>query len=210
MKTQNKADLVKENKRTRFFFNLVSFVFPIIDMNLFPEYRRALKKLALHPEWTVLDLASGTGILAGAFSERGHTVTGFDFAKRLQNRAKKRFPQVRFELFDLMNLNTLPENSYDLVTMGYFLHGVHPDFRLQVLREARRISRNNVVVFDYCCPGNWFVRLIEWIEGPYYPNFVNGNREQDFLAAGLAIQKEINLSDYGSVWLLNHTEPKGS
>ena len=174
-------------------------------MNLFPEYRRALKKLALPKEWTVLDLASGTGILAGAFAERGTTATGFDFAKRLQSRAKRRFPKVRFELFDLINLNTLPEDSYDLVSMGYFLHGVHPDFRLQVLREARRISRKHVVVFDYCCPGNWFVRFIEWLEGPYYPNFVQTDRSSDFLTAGLEINKEINLSDYGNVWLLNHT-----
>ncbi len=202
MKTLSRTDLIKENKRTRLFFNLVSFVFPIIDYNLFPEYRRALRKLDFPPHLSVLDLASGTGILAGAFAERGHPVKGLDFAIRLQRRAKRRFPQINFELFDLMNLHTIEDASYDLVSMGYFLHGVHPAFRQEVLNHARRISKTGVIVFDYCCPGNWFVRFIEWLEGPYYPDFVSGNRQEDFARAGLSIEKELHLSDYGNCWFL--------
>jgi len=203
MKAKSEIDLIKENKRTRIFFNFAALVYPIIDMNLFPEYRRALRKLNLPAQFTVLDLASGTGILAGSFAERGHTVTGFDFAKRLQNRAKRRFPEVKFELFDLIHLDRIENASYDLVSIGYFLHGVHPEFRQQVLTQAYRIARKHVVIFDYCCPGNWLVRLIEWLEGPYYPDFVAGDRAKDFSSAGLAIKKEIHLSDYGNVWLLD-------
>jgi 2-polyprenyl-3-methyl-5-hydroxy-6-metoxy-1,4-benzoquinol methylase len=39
------------------------------------------------PALSVLDLATGTGLLAGAFAERGHAVAGPDFADNLLNRA---------------------------------------------------------------------------------------------------------------------------
>jgi len=196
----------QERKQTRKFFNRVLFVFPFIERNLFPEYRRALKKLKLPAEYTVLDLATGTGILAGAFAERGHRVTGYDFADRLLKRAQKKFPQVRFEHFDLFHLKQLPGKSFDIVAMGYFLHGVHPDFRRQVLKQAAGIAVKYVLVFDYCCPGGRFVRFIEWLEGPHYPHFVAGSRNKDFAEAGLSIEQEINLSEYGSVWLCRKKE----
>ncbi len=190
-----------ERQKVRRFFNRVAFVFPFIERSLFPEYRRALKKLNLPINLTVLDLATGTGILAGAFARRGHTATGLDFADKLLKRARHKFPQVDFRHFDLYQLDEIADGQYDIVTMGYFLHGVEPAFRHQVLTEAARIARQYVVVFDYCCDGNWLVRFIEWLEGPHYPSFVAGSREEDFHAAGLQIIKEINLSDFGSVWL---------
>lgn len=190
-----------ENEKTRRFFNRVALIYPIIDYNLMPEYRRALRKLKLPESLTVLDLATGTGILAGAFSERGHTVSGLDFAEKLMKRARKKFPTVDFRHFDLADLEQIEDRSYDLVSMGYLLHGVNPQFRQHILEHARRIAREFVIVFDYCCPGNWLVRFIEWLEGPYYPQFVRGNRAEDFAAAGLSVEREIHLSDYGNVWL---------
>jgi len=190
-----------ENEKARRFFNRTAFVFPVIEASLFPEYRRALRKLNLDPRLTVLDLATGTGILAGAFAERGHPATGYDFAEKMLKRARKNFPEVHFEHFDLSDAEQIPDKSFDIVTMGYFLHGVHPDFQKQVLTHSARIAKKHVVVFDYCCKGNWLVNVIEWIEGSYYNHFVSENREDEFRSAGLKIVKEINLSDYGSVWL---------
>ena len=62
---------LEERRRTRLFFNRISPLYPIVERHLFPEYRR------------VLDLATGTGLLAGAFSERGHALLGLDFADKL-------------------------------------------------------------------------------------------------------------------------------
>ena len=190
-----------ENEKARRFFNRIAFVFPIIEANLFPEYRRALRKLKLDPNLTVLDLATGTGILAGAFAERGHKTTGYDFAEKMLRRARKKFPQLHFEQLDLSEADQIPDKSFDIVTMGYFLHGVHPDFQKQVLAQSGRIARKQVVIFDYCCKGNWLVDLIEWIEGSHYKQFVSASRKEEFSSAGLKIVKELNLSDYGSVWV---------
>ena len=195
------SEFTQEREEARRFFNRVVFVFPFIERSLFPEYRRALKKFNLDSSLSVLDLATGTGILAGAFAERGHPAEGLDIAEKMLRRARRKFPNVKFKLFDLYDLDQLQTDSYDIVTMGYFLHGVPPAFRKRVLIQAGRIAAKYVLVFDYCCRGNWLVRFIEWIEGSHYNEFVETERKKEFAATGLIVEKEINLSEFGSVWL---------
>ena len=118
---------LEERRRTRRFFNRMSPLYPIVERHLFPEYRRARERIGLPPELRVLDLATETGLLAGAFSERGHVVLGLDVADKLLKRARRRFPQVDFRHFDLLHLDRIEADRYDLVSMGYFLHGLSPD-----------------------------------------------------------------------------------
>ncbi len=192
---------LEERKRTRRFFNRMSPLYPIVERHLFPEYRQALGRIALSPELRVLDLATGTGLLAGAFSERGNVVSGLDFADKLLKRARRRFPRVDFRHFDLLHLDRIETNTYDLVSMGYFLHGLSPEFRRYVLRESARIAQAQVLIFDYCCDGGWFVRLIEWVEGPNYPAFIAEDRGDEFRRAALRVDREERVSDFGGYWL---------
>ena len=192
---------LEERRRTRRFFNRMSPLDPLMERHLLPEYRRALEQIDLPPALRVLDLATGTGLLAGAFSERGHAVSGLDFADKLLKRARRRFPQVDFRHFDLLHLDRIEADTYDVVSMGYFLHGLSPDFRRYILRESARIARAQVLIFDYWCDGGWFVRLIEWIEGPNYPAFIAEDRGQEFRRAALRIDREERVSDFGGYWL---------
>ena len=190
-----------ERTRTRRFFNRMSPLYPVVERHLFPEYRRALDRIGLPRELRVLDLATGTGLLAGAFSERGHVVSGLDFADKLLKRARRRFPQGDFRQFDLLHLDQIEADRYDLVSMGYFLHGLSPDFRRYILRESARIARVQVLIFDYCCDGGWLVRFIEWIEGPNYAGFIAEDRGQEFRRAALRIDREERVSNFGGYWL---------
>ena len=116
-------EFFQERTRTQRFFNRMSPLYPIVERHLFPQYRDLLSRIDLPSDLGVLDLATGTGLLAGAFSERGHAVTGLDFADRLLNRARQRFPQVDFRNLDLLYLDRIETSAYDLVSMGYFLPG---------------------------------------------------------------------------------------
>ena len=176
-------------------------------LNLFPEYQEAIKKLDLPAGLTVLDVATGSGILAAAFAKQGHGVTGFDFSEKLLKRAKKKFPGIIFETFDLYDIPQIPSNSYDIVSTGYLLHGLSPNFREIVLQNISRVSSRFVVIFDYCCRGTWFVRFIEWIEGPNYPQFISTSRDQEFDAAGLKIERSFQTSNFGNVWLCTKKTP---
>jgi len=196
----------QENQKARRFFNRTAIIYPIIERALFPEYKRALHKLDLDSNLSVLDLATGTGILAGAFALRGHSVKGVDIAEKMLKRARKKFPKISFEHFDLSQLDSIKAASSDIVTIGYFLHGANPDFRMQVLSEAARIAAKYVIIFDYCCKGNWLVDFIEWIEGSHYNQFVSLPRGQELAQVGLQVECELNLSDYGSVWLCRNNQ----
>ena len=198
--TDNEA-FVDERRRARRFFNRMSPLYPIVERHLHPQYRDVLARLSLPPELSVLDLATGTGLLAGAFAERGHAVAGLDFADKLLNRARRRFPTVDFRNLDLRHLDRIESGAYDLVSMGYFLHGLSPKFRLFIVQETARIARTNVLIFDYGCDGGWFIRFIEWVEGPNYPLFISEDREREFGKAGLRIDREGRVSNFGSYWL---------
>ncbi len=191
-----------ERGRTRRFFNLVAPAFHVIDRRLLPEYRRVLETLGLEPELSVLDLATGTGTLAAAFAERGHRVAGIDFAARLLRRARRRLPQADFRLMDLADLPQLPDDAYDVVALAYVLHGMPPQMRRFALCQARRLARRHVLVFDYSGPGRWHVRLIEWIEGPHYPSFVDRPLADLAAEAGLIVEREERTSSTGACWLL--------
>jgi hypothetical protein len=95
----------------------------------------------------------------------------------------------------------MPSKSYDIVSAGYLLHGLSPEFRNYILTHMARIAAQYVVVFDYCCRGGWLVRLIERIEGPFYPQFLSSSRSEEFGSAGLKIQKSFQTSTFGKVWV---------
>ncbi len=203
------ADFIRERKRSRIFFDLTAVVYPLIELHLFPRYQRALARLDLPRHLPVLDVATGSGILAAAFAGRGHDVQGLDFSERLLRRARKRFPQVDFRAFDLVNLTEVPARSFAIVSCGYFLHGLSPEFRQRMLENMSRIASSRVVVFDYDRDGGLLVRLIERIEGPHYPQFIAGARATEFARAGLTVEASFSTSEFGRVWLCR-PEPIGS
>lgn len=150
----------------------------------------------------VLDLATGTGTLAVAFAERGHRVTGVDFAERLLRRARRRLPSADMLSMDLADLPQIETGSFGVVTMGYLLHGLDPRMRRFVLCEAARIAEAAVLVFDYVRRGPWIVRVVEWIEGPHYRSFTARPFADHAEEAGCSVVRSGVVSDVGGWWLL--------
>jgi len=200
-------EALRERRRTRRFFNLVSPAFIVIDRHLLPEYRGALAELDLASDLTVLDLGTGTGSLARAFAERGHAVTGMDFAGNLLRRARRRLPEAHLLEMDLAELPRLAGGSYDVVSMAYLLHGLPPELRRFTLCEAARVARRFVLVFDYATPVPWYVRVVEWVEGPHYPGFIARGFHEHAAKAGLEVSRAGLTSGFGGYWLAEPTEP---
>jgi len=194
-------DFIRERKRSHIFFNLTAIAYPLIEWHLFPRYEKALARLDLPRQLPVLDVATGSGILAAAFARRGHAVQGLDFSERLLKRARKNFPQIDFKAFDLVALPKIPAASFAIVSCGYLLHGLSAGFRESILKNISRIASHCVVVFDYNGDGGWLVRLIERAEGPNYPQFIAASRHEEFARAGLRIDISFPTSEFGTVWL---------
>lgn len=103
----------------------------------------ALEKF--HPE-SVLDVGTGTGIFAEAFTRLGMQVTGVDANLEMVEAAREHVPQARF-IQAAAEAIPEPNNSFDLVFMGHVLH--ETDDPVRALSEARRIARRGVVVLEW-------------------------------------------------------------
>jgi ubiquinone/menaquinone biosynthesis C-methylase UbiE len=91
---------------------------------------------------TVLDIGTGSGIFAEAFSGRGLAVTGIDVQKAMLESARAHVPAARFELAASEAL-PFPDGAFDLCFLGLVLHetkepgrAVREAFRSCVLRTA--------------------------------------------------------------------------
>jgi ubiquinone/menaquinone biosynthesis C-methylase UbiE len=194
-------ELAAERRRIRRLFNRAAGVLAVFDGHLRREYARALARIELPPGLDVLDLGTGTGNLAAAFAARGHRVTGMDFSERSLARARRTCPGVRLVLADLHELDAVRTRSFDLVTLAYVLHGLPEALRPVVLGHAARISRGHVLVLDYAGRGPWYVRFIEFLEGPHYPSFTARPAAELLGAASLTVVAHGTTSATGGYWL---------
>lgn len=109
----------------------------------------------------VLDVACGTGHIAGVAADRGAKSEGIDFASTMVEKAKDRYPGVPFREG---NAEQLPfaDASFDAVACGFgLLHMAQPD---RVIKEAWRVlkSGGRYTFTVWCGPdqGGEFFRLV--------------------------------------------------
>ncbi len=129
--------------------------------------RRLVAMASPAPGVSALDLATGTGDIAFALSERGAHVAGLDITFRMIElaRDKARTSAARlgagrvphFLVGDMLAL-PFPAGSFDLVTTGYGLRNV-PDLTIAI-DEIRRVLKpgGRVLSLDFNRPRNTIVR----------------------------------------------------
>jgi ubiquinone/menaquinone biosynthesis C-methylase UbiE len=98
------------------------------------------------PVKTVLDVGTGTGLFAEAFSASGLDVTGVDVNASLLAVARHHLPQGRFLEAPAESL-PFANGSFGIVFMAHVLHEV--DDPLIVFREAARTARKRVVIVEW-------------------------------------------------------------
>jgi ubiquinone/menaquinone biosynthesis C-methylase UbiE len=116
----------------------------------------------IQPGDVVLDVGCGTGtlavLMAAAVGTRGR-VTGLDLSSRMITRAKKKSRSSRL-VFEQGNAEAppYPDESFDLVTMTYFLHEMPRIARVNPLRGSLRVLKpgGRLIVVDIHRPrGRW-------------------------------------------------------
>jgi len=112
---------------------------------------------------TVLDIATGTGDLAAAISDKcpGAHITGVDFSEPMLAIARQRkIPRLELLHADAMHL-PFPAGAFDVLTISFGLRNLAhwPD----AIWEMARVTRpgGSLVVFDFSLPQNPLMR------GPY-------------------------------------------
>ncbi len=162
-------------KRAQFIFNLIAPVYGRLDKVVESGFDKSFIKLidAFDIKGKiVLDIGTGTGAWASKFYKNGaRKVTGIDFSQKMLKEAKKNHPEIEFELNDAKNLIGIADNTFDIVTSSFVLHGTKRDIREQILAEMRRVSKKYVIIHDFKGNTPFAIKILEWLERSDFVNF---------------------------------------
>jgi ubiquinone/menaquinone biosynthesis C-methylase UbiE len=159
------------------------------------RYKRASQEDLILSGWldqlptgaAVLDCPCGTGRFISLITGKGFVYTGADISAAMMEEAKKIVPTgslINFVEADAENLS-FPDNSFDCVIVWRLLqHIVDPAVRLQILREAARVSRNKVFISFYHPLSFTALRL--WIK-----NRLAGKKKQRGTFTHWQLQREV-------------------
>jgi len=164
------------HKRALFIFNLIAPVYKLIDKYLNDSFNKAIKMLASkidlsHKE--ILDIGTGTGAWASQFINYTDKITGIDFSEKMITSAKKKHPEITFLQQNATDLKNIKDNSFDIVTSSYVLHGMKKEERTKILNEMERISRKYIVIHDFVGKTSSFIAFLEFMERSDYHYFKN-------------------------------------
>lgn len=154
-----------------------------LSLGLGRFYRRfALQRSGLRPGLTVLDVATGTGLVARAaldITGDPASVIGLDPCAAMLDQARRTVP-IRLVL-GLAERLPFRDARFDLVTMGYALRHV-PDLDV-AFAEYHRVLKpgGRVLLFEISRPpGGAVARLLQWFLGSAMPLAVRiGTRSAD-------------------------------
>lgn len=121
-----------------------------------PRWRRTMVSHVPRDGGTVLDIATGTGLVAERLLARGHRVTGLDQSPDMLAVARRRFGD-RIELVEASATEIpFPNASFDHLTFTYLLRYV--DDPGATLAELARVVRpgGTIASLEFCVPrGVW-------------------------------------------------------
>lgn len=163
------------NRRARFIFNTIAPIYGKADGYLQNNYSESIKLLNSEIGLTgksVLDVGTGTGSWAAMFETyKASKVHGIDLAEKMLIQSRKNHPQIDFSIGDAENLDNIKDNSFDIVTASYLLHGVKTHRRIKILSEMKRVSKQFVIIHDFIGETPLIIRFLEFMEKSDYKNF---------------------------------------
>jgi ubiquinone/menaquinone biosynthesis C-methylase UbiE len=124
----------------------------------------------------ILDIGCGTGAFMQALKNQGFQATGMDIALSMLKQAFKSGQSC--VAGNAAGYFPFKDNSFDVVTASYVIHGI--DFRLRemLFREASRVSRGIILFHDFNDKRHFLTDFIEWMEGGDYFNFIKHGKDE--------------------------------
>jgi demethylmenaquinone methyltransferase/2-methoxy-6-polyprenyl-1,4-benzoquinol methylase len=128
--------------------------------------RRVIKLAGVTPGSLALDLCCGTGDISFALAKQGAETTGLDFSAEMlavaaqrHDHSKLKSPNLKFLQGDAQQV-PFPENSFDVITVGYGLRNLTSWERGvdEMFRVAKPGAR--LIVLDFGRPANALWRTI--------------------------------------------------
>ena len=136
----------------------------------------------------VLDVATGTGSLAIGLSRKAKKVVAIDLSSQMLAVAKKKSANSNITLLQMDATEMkFEDDEFDIVTISLGLHDMPREVRDAVLKETKRVLKNDgqLFILEYDLPRNKLLRsisayLINIFESKYYLEFIHTGL-QDYL-----------------------------
>ena len=161
--------------RAKFIFNLIAPLYYKMDFVLDGRFDISLKKITEDiklNDKTVLDIGTGTGDWAAMFLKYGaKKVHGIDFAEKMIKKAKQKHNNITFSISNGDNIKEFDENSFDIITASYVMHGMKKEAREEIFTEVKRISKRYFIINDFSGRTPIFLRILETLERSDYKLF---------------------------------------
>jgi ubiquinone/menaquinone biosynthesis C-methylase UbiE len=146
----------------------------------------------------VLDLGCGNGRFSKYLQETDYT--GADFSEKMIEQAKKRFPNKKFIVANVLNL-PFKDNIFDKIYSVAMIHQIPSHkYRLEALLEIKRVLKPNGQIFltAWKASGTPPLRCFERVEGKdvflkrerYYYLFEKGELSKLAEEAGFKVEEE--------------------
>lgn len=159
------------NKQNKFWNSFAGKYDGFIERYSKNTYERSLKlmKNELQSSNTVLEIGTGTGIIAFAIANHTKEIIAIDYAEEMIQMAQKKqsrlgYNNITFILNQANNIN-YPDQSFDIVIASNLFH-LLPDAR-ETLKEIYRVLRDDgkAILPTYCHGQNIKSRVISAIMG---------------------------------------------
>ena len=171
-----------DKQRAEFIFDFIAPFYGNIDKALSDDYNKtceALNNKVPLSEFTILDIGTGTGAWISSISAYSNKkAVGTDFSKKMIEQAQKNHSNIEFILADGENLSSFADNSFDVVTASFVLHGMKASEREIVLKEMKRVARKYVMIHDFHDKTALFIKFLEFMERSDYKNFKRNFRKE--------------------------------
>jgi demethylmenaquinone methyltransferase/2-methoxy-6-polyprenyl-1,4-benzoquinol methylase len=159
--------------------------------------KKTIKFAGISSNEKILDICTGTGDLAIKFAEQGNEVIGIDLSKDMIDVAgrKNKLENLKFITADATKL-PFDNNSFDAVTSSFGLHEMPKSVMLEVLREVKRVLKNNgeFIIVDFYKDQTLFFKLayplVKLFECRYYNDFINLDLNDILNDYGFKMEKE--------------------
>ena len=141
-------NLSRDAKRARHFFNFLSLGCDLFSFYFAWQYKKAaaaIGRIVDLSDKRVLDIGTGTGVWASFLQEKGAVVHGIDIAEKILHRAERRCRgRATFHVDDAENLTHCEDQSYDIATASFVLHGVRKEESVLYIGYLKQSSTEGI------------------------------------------------------------------
>lgn len=159
-------------------FNIIAPIYSLFYNFQVKYYDETLLKVKneidLSQYKTILDIGCGTGALCYVLYKNGLKVIGVDAAEKMVEKSRENLKGKNIKILKVDPNQDLPfeDNSFDIVISSYVAHGLKPDRRIELYKEASRVAKEKVIFHDYNENRALLTTIIEWLERGDYFNFI--------------------------------------